>query len=307
VCQHAGVEPVVIEVALNGTTRPERNPTVPVDPDAIVEQGLACLRAGASVLHCHLPGHGVPAEPAAEAYGAIFAEWLAADPDALVMPTLGSGPDVAEKLRHVDLLAERGLTRIAFIDPGSMILARATPAGLPDPASFVYVNSVADIDWAVAQAHRHGLALHFAIFEPGFLRMVLAYWRHGRLTPGSFVKLYFGGPGGYFAQGDGVTFGLPPTERALDAYQELMELDGCDLPWFTAVVGGDMARTPIARLTLERGGHLRVGLEDHAGDRAPSNLELVEEAVALAAEVGRPVATPAQAAAALGFPARAAS
>ena len=40
-CNDAGVEPVVIEVALTGTTRPERNPTVPVDHDAIVEQGLA--------------------------------------------------------------------------------------------------------------------------------------------------------------------------------------------------------------------------------------------------------------------------
>jgi uncharacterized protein (DUF849 family) len=302
VCNDAGVEPVVIEVALNGTTRPERNPTVPVDHDAIVEQGLACLRAGASVLHCHLPGFGHPAEAAAEAYGAIFDEWLAADPDVLAMPTLGSGADVAEKLRHVDLLAERGQTRIGFIDPGSMILAKAGPDGLPDRASFVYVNTVADIEHAIEQAHRHGLALHFAIFEPGFLRMVLAYWRHGRLTPGSFVKFYFGGPGGYFAQGDGVTFGLPPTALALDAYEELLALDGCDLPWFTAVVGGDMVRSPIARRTLERGGHLRVGLEDHAGDRAPSNLELVEEVVALAAEVGRPVATPAEAVRVLGFP-----
>jgi uncharacterized protein (DUF849 family) len=120
------------------------------------------------------------------------------------------------------------------------------------------------------------------------------------------VKFYFGGDNGYMARGRGVTFGLPPTRTALDAYLEMMQLEGCDLPWFSAVVGGDLIRTPIARATLERGGHLRVGLEDHFGDRQPSNVELVEEVAALCAEVGRPVATPAQACAILGIPARAA-
>jgi uncharacterized protein (DUF849 family) len=55
---------------------------------------------------------------------------------------------------------------------------------------------------------------------------------------------------------------------------------------------------------VEAGGHLKIGLEDQAGDRRPSNEELVAEAVALAAEVGRPVATPHQAAEILGLPLR---
>ena len=56
-----------------------------------------------------------------------------------------------------------------------------------------------------------GIGMHFAIFEPGWLRNVLAYWRAGRLPAGSFVKFYFGGPYGVLARGPGVTFGLPPT------------------------------------------------------------------------------------------------
>ena len=52
-----------------------------------------------------------------------------------------------------------------------------------------------------------------------------------------------------------------------------------------------MLESEVARLALERGGHLRVGLEDHAGSRKPTNEELVREAVALADDVGRPVAT----------------
>ncbi|HZP29580.1 MAG TPA: 3-keto-5-aminohexanoate cleavage protein, partial [Acidimicrobiia bacterium] len=129
------------------------------------------------------------------------------------------------------------------------------------------------------------------------------FHRAGRLPAGAMLKLYFGGPGGYFARGTGVSFGLPPTLKALDAYLEM--LDGSGLPWSVSVLGGDVLRTPVARAALDAGGHLKVGLEDQAGERRPSNEELVAEAVALARDVGRPAASPAEAAAILGLPARA--
>jgi uncharacterized protein (DUF849 family) len=47
--------------------------------------------------------------------------------------------------------------------------------------------------------------------------------------------------------------------------------------------------TPIARAALERGGHVRVGLEDW--DDGPANVEQVARAAALARETGRTVAT----------------
>jgi uncharacterized protein (DUF849 family) len=294
----------VIEVALNGQTLPERNRTVARSADELVEQGLACMEAGASIVHCHLLHRAPTPDDAAKAYLECFDPWLERDPDVLVMPTLGSGATIDEKLGHLDLLAEAGAIRIGFIDPGSVILGYAEPDGTPSPNSFVYVNTFADMAWAIEQGQRRGLAMHFAIFEPGFLRNVFSYWRLGRLTPGSFVKFYFGGDNGYMARGRGVTFGLPPTETALDAYLEMMAIEGCGLPWFSAVVGGDLYRTPVARRTLERGGHLRVGLEDHFGDRQPSNLELVREVVALCQECGRPVAGPAEASEVLGIPSR---
>ena len=94
--------------------------------------------------------------------------------------------------------------------------------------------------------------------------------------------------------------GFQPTRTALDAYLEL--LDGCDVPWAVAVLGGDVLESGIARVALERGGHVRVGLEDYGGARQPTNEELVRAAVALAGEVGRPVATPDETAKLLGLP-----
>jgi 3-keto-5-aminohexanoate cleavage enzyme len=290
---------VIIAVAINGATSPQRNHTVPASIDEIIEQGRACIDLGATIVHNHLVQHSLPLDETIEGYARCFASWLAIDPDLLPMPTIASGREVEGKLGHLDALGARGLLDIGFIDPGSLNLGWAEPDGTP--RGFPYINTYDEMNWAIEQAHRNSFALHFAIFEPGFLRNVFSYWRLGRLTPGSFVKFYFGGDNGYMARGFGVSFGLPPTLTALDAYLEMMDREGCPLPWFSAVPGGDLLATPVARATLERGGHLRVGLEDHFGDRQPSNVELVHEAVALCAQVGRPVATPRQAREILGM------
>jgi len=82
----------------------------------------------------------------------------------------------------------------------------------------------------------------------------------------------------------------------------IMELlDGCDVPWAVSLVGGDLCASDLAMLALERGGHLHVGLEFYGGDRTPTNVELVSEAVNLCGRASRSVATPDQAAKLLGL------
>jgi uncharacterized protein (DUF849 family) len=157
----------------------------------------------------------------------------------------------------------------------------------------VYANSFGDIRHQAAVCAGSRLGPSMAIFEPGWLRTALQWHEAGRLPQGAMVKLYFGGDAGYVTSAGqvhgGARFGLPPTVKALDAYCELLE--GCDLPWSVAVIGGDLFASPVAKLALERGAHLHLGLEDYAGDAQPTNLELVQRAVALCAEVGRPIAS----------------
>src|SRR5215204_4276037 len=45
--------PIRIEAALNGGTPKDRNPHVPRTVDEIVESALACLEAGAAIVHNH--------------------------------------------------------------------------------------------------------------------------------------------------------------------------------------------------------------------------------------------------------------
>ena len=295
--------PVIIEAAINGVANKARNPHVPCEPAEIAADALACLGAGAAIVHNHIDQFGSPAPVAAERYLEGWRPVLARRPDAILYPTVGFGGDIVERYAHIPLLAEQRAIRMSLFDSGSVNLGALGDDGLPGGGfDVVYANSFGDVRHMAALCERYRLGPSVAVFEPGFLRTVLAYWRAGRLPKGTFVKFYFGGDFDYLGGARGVSFGLPPTPTALAAYLEL--LGDCAVPWAVAVIGGDVVGSGIARLALERGGHLRVGLEDYAGPRQPGNVELVEEAAALVRAVGREVADTPQTAALLGLDAR---
>ena len=289
-------QPVVVEAAINGVTPKARNPNVPVEPAEIADDALACFAAGAAIVHNHVDVVMVPGDEAADRYLEGWRPVLAERPDALLYPTVNAGATVEDSYAHIRPLAERGGLRIGLADLASVNLGGRDADGVPT-GGFVYANSFDDGHHQLGLCRELGLGPSLAIFEPGFLRTALAWHAAGRLPAGAMVKLYFGGEEGYLG---GATFGLRPTEKALDAYLEL--LDGSGLPWSVSVFGGDVVGSGLARLALERGGHLHLGLEAYAGDRTPTNEELVAEAVTLCEAVGRPVATSTQAATLLGLP-----
>ena len=291
--------PLVIEAAINGETQPDRNPNTPRKPEEITADVFRCLDAGATVIHAHTDDIQLTGREAAEHYLAAWRPILEERPDTLWYPTLGVGADAAESISHVEVLAEAIELRLGLCDPGSTNIGGPDAEGLP--VGMVYANSYDDTRVALEQCERLRIGPSLAIYEPGWLRTTLAFHRAGRLPAGAMVKLYFGGDYGLFATEPGVSFGLAPTEHALLAYLDLLE--GVDLPWSVSVWGGDLFDTPIARLALERGGHLHVGLEEHFHpEKKPTNREIVEQAAALAAEVGRPIASVKEAAQILRIP-----
>ncbi len=290
-------EPVIIEAAINGVTNKAQNPNVPIEPDEITADALACFDAGAAIVHNHIDRFGVPGDEAAERYLAGWRPVLAERPDALLYPTTNAGSTVVESYAHITPLAEAGVLRLSLADLGSVNLGAAEPDGVPT-GDWVYRNSFADAHHMFDLCERHGLGPSLAVFDPSWLRAILAWHHAGRLPAGAMVKLYFGGERGYLG---GVPFGLPPTETALAAYLEL--LDSTGLPWSVSVFGGDLLSSPVADAALRQGGHLHLGLECHPGDTQdpPSNAALVAAAVDRAQAAGRTVATPDDAAALLGL------
>lgn len=288
-------DPVIIEVAINGGVTPDRNPHVPLSPEAIIEDSLRCFDAGASVIHAHNDDIRLNGRAGADAYLAAWRTIMAKRPDALWYPTLSVNQSdganfesMADRYSHYPLIAAEVPMPLGVVDPGSTNLGYPGPDGLP--RGFSYVNSYEDIAYAFGLAEELNFAPSLAIYEPGFLQTTLTWYRAGRLPRGTMAKFYFGGEWGLTARGKGVTFGLPPTKNALLAYLDMLE--GTDIPWSVSVWGGDLMQTPVARLALELGGHLHVGIEEHFDpERTPTNLEMLEEVKALCAEVGRPVAS----------------
>ena len=290
--------PVVLEVALNGVTRPEQNPAVPQEPEAIAEDALRCLEAGATVVHTHTHQPVLQPEAGADLYRRAYEPILARRPDAILYPTVAPGANLEQRYGHVGRLAEAGLIRCAALDTGSVNLGASAADGWPMPMDYVYTNSPSDIRGMLEICKSHALGPSVAIFEPGFLRVVLAAHRAGSLPRGTLVKFYFSA-GGFLTEGEPI-FGAPPIPEALELY--LAMLGDASLPWAVAVLGGSLLDSPIAALALQRGGHLRVGLEDFFS--AKSNLDEVERAARLCAEHGRRPATAAETTALLDLPLR---
>lgn len=293
--------PVIVEVALNGATSRDRNPNVPRTAEEISKDALACLDLGAAMIHTHISDIGVAPEQAAELYLEQYLPILDARPDAILYPTIVFGVDVEARVGHFPILVEKCGLRMGICDPGSLNLVPTDDDGLPAPVAFVYTNSPADILYKFELCEKYKLGPGISIFEPGFLRYVLAYEKAGRLPAGANVRFYLGGEGSYRGEGKvDLLFGLPAKPSSVETYLDMIE--GTEITWSVAVLSGDVLENGVARRALELGGHVRVGLEDYAGPRTPSNVELLNEVVALVNEVGRPLATPDEAAKIIGLP-----
>ena len=275
---------VILELAINGETRKARNPHVPRAPQEIAAEGIACLTRGAGMLHNHIDDPYLTGDAAAEEYAKGWSAILAHDPAAILCPTMAAGTDLEHRISHFAACASRHGARMAPLDPGSMNMPLS--GGSAVTANMLsYVNSYETIARVLDELASQRLGASMGIYEPGFLRAAVAFHRAGKLPPGSFVKLYFFGGRNYFDGSACVGFGLGPSLHALEAYREIIGDSG--LPWAAAVVGGCVFTSGMARLALERGGHIRLGLEDFAGERMPSNLELLDEVVDLARSLGR--------------------
>jgi uncharacterized protein (DUF849 family) len=294
--------PLIIEAAINGGTKKSRNPNTPVTSTELAASALDCMAAGAAIIHCHIEGYTRHGAAAAEAYLEAFRPVMRERPDAIMCPTATSAATMEERWRHMELMAESGLIRMGVCDPGSVNMANSGTNGMPGDFQHVYAVPLQEIAYIFALYDRCRLGVSIAAYEPGYLHTTLAYHRNGKLPKGSMVKLYFAGDHNFvdFKKGGFQFFGVPATRKGFDAYHEMMERTG--LPWSVAVPGGDPTAAGLTRLAIERGGHVRVGLEDYAGPRTPANRELIEEVVKIAREVGRPVADPKTAAEVLGLP-----
>lgn len=273
--------PVWLEVALNGAAGRALQPRIPVTPAAIIEEALACADLGAAIIHVHAFDERGAGVEDADIYARII-EGVRSKSDAIVYPTLALSGDVETRYRPIRALAERGLLEMGVVDPGSVNITHKTQAAAGVDGVH-YPNPDSHIREGLRLAAQDGWRPAYAIYEPGFARLgaALAAAQTGLKTP--IYRVMFS---------DNLLFGMTPTRRGVDLYAAHLEETAPGAP--RMVSGLDANVMSIAVYAINKGFHLRVGLEDAPFGAEKSNFDFVREAVALIAKCGRRLATPAE-------------
>lgn len=292
-----------LEVSLNGAWTRQLQPLIPISVAEIVAQGIACVRAGAAIVHLHAyDAAAARQKDDPELYAAIF-DGIHSEVDAIVYPTIphldeaGLAPEERARRRYAAIaaLGQRGMLEWTVVDPGTVNLVRYD-AIAADRAGFVYLNPESDIRAGLELAAQFRFHPSYAIYEPGFLRLGAALHRRYRAAPQPIYRLMFS---------DGLAFGFPPTEIALAAYRELLAREAPGAPWMVAGLGVDIL--PLIPAVVAAGGHVRVGLEDAPLGTTLDNEGWVRHAAAAIAAAGGALATASEIRAALGAAGRTSS
>lgn len=272
------MDQLIISVGLTGSSITKaQTPAIPVTPDEIVASGIQAWRAGASVLHVHVrdPQTGLGTQDI-EVFRQVV-EPLRAQTDAILCVTTSGIP--GRNLPTEERIAPLGLRpEMASFDAGSINMA----AG-------VFLNPPEFMDALAAKAIACDVKLELECFDVGMVSTCLRYLKRGRLKSPAHFQFVLGTP-----------YGLPATARSLLHVADLIPDHST---W--SVIGIGRAQTEMAVLAMVMGGHVRVGLEDNIhyrqGELAASNAQLVERVIRIAGELGRQVASPAQARKLLGL------
>ena len=275
----------VITCALNGVLTDPRRHRVPVTPEEMAGEAKAAYDAGASVMHIHLrqqaPGKGhLPCWDVAvsrEIQQAI----REVCPGVIINHTSGvAGPDYAPALECL----RQTRPEMAACNAGSLNYLKVTADGAWAWPPMLFDNRVEKIQATLDAIEAAGAFAEFECFDVGIVRSVAMYRQVGMisgLVDYNFVM--------------GVASGMPADPDLLPI---LLKLKAPEAVWQVTAIGRAEV-WPLHRRAAELGGHLRTGLEDTFylpdGAKAMSNGRLVAALARLAREVGREVASPAEA------------
>lgn len=275
-----------VEVALNGVWSRKTQPLIPVAVREIVDDAIACVKAGASIVHLHAYDESSGRQKDDPDLYARIIDGIRSKVDAIVYPTVpsanfgGSGGETTPEKRyaHIEALAKRGMLEWSVVDPGSCNIVLYDDAAQDKDTGFVYQNPESHIRHGLNLARKHGYHPSYAIYEPGFMRLgAVLHWRCSSPTP-----IY------RFMFSSAYTFSFPPEDFGMTAYLHLLDRVAPGAVWMTAGLNVDVL--PLVARTVVEGGHVRVGLEDapHGSDK--NNVQWVEAAVQAVQRFGGEVA-----------------
>lgn len=268
-------QPVWLEVALNGAWTRSRQPLIPVSPEEIIAQGIACAKAGASILHYHAYDSLTGQQTSAVDVNVRIIEGIKSKVDVIVYPAITGlsalqalTPEAGQmRYKTNSTLADFGLMEWMVVDPGTVNMSPlADSLQTGGPQGHLYVMTEPAIAHGLKLAQQKNIRPSYAIYEPGFLRLGAALaQRHACLTP--IYRLMFS---------DQFSFSFPPSQRAIEIYHRYLQELAPEASWMVAGLGFDPSQWVVP--TIELGGHVRVGLEDAILGIDQSNVAQAEAA-----------------------------
>jgi len=304
------MEKVIVTCAITGGASPAGNPYLPKTPEEQVTSAVQAFNAGASIIHIHGRNRetGMPDHDARFLANAI-APIRQQGPGIIINVTTGG----SGKRYDGDYLFQE--------DPKESVKGRISvipelckfPETKPDLASFNSGSPVIDIystskkDWLLKFVMVHtfnDMAYIAGVLRECGVKPKLECYDVGMINNAVTLKDlgYLNSPL-YFQCVMGVMGCIPATpDNLLHMVRQVPQ----GYPWSVCAVG--LSEFPMITMGLLLGGNVRVGFEDNIylnpGVQAKTNAELVEKAVRLAHELGREVASPAEAREILGLASR---
>lgn len=262
------MEPLMITVAPVGAELSlEQTPHLAVTPAQLGAVAAKVREAGAALIHVHCRNDDGTNTHDVERFRAAY-EAIGASSDLIVQFSTGGAI---------------GMTPLERAAPLALSPDMATlTCGTVNFGDDVFENSFPIMRGILAEMRRYEVVPELEIFDRGHISNAVLLARQGHLTLPAHADFVLGVPGGL----DASVENLVECVRALPP--------GCT--WSVAGIG--RMQLPLAVTAIAMGGHVRVGLEDniyYSKGRLATNEELVARVVRIAGELGRPVASPADA------------
>ena len=268
---------LIITAAICGAeVTKEQNPAVPYTVEEIVREAKSAVDAGAAIVHVHVrEDDGTPTQNK-ERFKVCMDAIKAACPDVILIPSTGGavGMTAEERLQPTELYPE-----MATLDCGTCNFGDE-----------VFENTMPMMRKFGKRMLENNIKPEYECFEMGHLDTILAMAKKGQV-PGAPMQFNF-------------VLGVPGcTPATVQNLCWLVNAIPAGSTW-TATGIGRHAFT-LAAAAIAMGGNVRVGFEDNLylekGVLAKSNGELVAKVARIAKEMGREIATPAEAREILGL------
>jgi uncharacterized protein (DUF849 family) len=291
---------IIITCAVTGSIHtPSMSPHLPVTAEEITTEAVDAAEAGASILHLHArdPKTGQPSAEVDHFMG--FLPRIKQATDAVL--NISTGGSAVMTLDQRLAAPKRAEPEMCSLNMGTMNFALYPAADrisewthdweepfLRNSDDLVFKNTPRDIARILTEmGEERGARFEFECYDVSHLYMLRHFMDRGLVKAPVFVQFVFGVLGGIG----------PDPENLMHMKLIADKLFGSDYAF--SVLAAGRHQMPLITMGATMGGHVRVGLEDSLmiarGQLAKSNAEQVAKIRRIVEDLGREVATPAEA------------